>query len=176
VQHVRSKVLSHAWDLLATKKEQERTLLTFLVNKLGDLDRKIASKTGYLLQQLLTRHPLMKMVVVKEVEVLLFRKGVDARTQYYAAVLLNQIVLSKRVPDVMVARYLIHLYFKMFATLVKNGQYSNDQQGEEQKQVHLNKVHQKHNSGKKQQKQTDALADGGIEAKMMAALMTGMVS
>ena len=38
-----------------------------LVGRLGDMERKIASKTGHLLRELLKSHPQMKMVVVKEV-------------------------------------------------------------------------------------------------------------
>jgi ribosome biogenesis protein MAK21 len=44
-----------------------QTLLAMLVNRLGDAERKIASKTGHLLRELLKSHPQMKMVVVKEV-------------------------------------------------------------------------------------------------------------
>ena len=38
-----------------------------LTNKLGDPSRKVASKAGFLLSQLLLQHPAMKPVVVREV-------------------------------------------------------------------------------------------------------------
>lgn len=53
--------------LLARKPEGEAKLLSALVNKLGDPDRKLASKAGYLMAQLLLEHPGMKPVVVREV-------------------------------------------------------------------------------------------------------------
>lgn len=42
-------------------------LLSGVVNKLGDPNRQVASKAGYLLSQLLLQHPVMKPVVVREV-------------------------------------------------------------------------------------------------------------
>lgn len=55
------------YELLAAKPEGEAKLLSGLVNKLGDPNRKIASKAGFLLAQLLTRHPVMKPIVAREV-------------------------------------------------------------------------------------------------------------
>ncbi len=55
------------YDLLCRKAEAEAKLLSGLVNKLGDPSRKVASKAGYLLSQLLLQHPAMKPVVVREV-------------------------------------------------------------------------------------------------------------
>lgn len=70
---VKDKALKAAYDLLAAKPEQEAQLLTILTNKLGDPNRKVASKAGYLLSCLLTQHPLMGPVVVREIESFLFR-------------------------------------------------------------------------------------------------------
>jgi ribosome biogenesis protein MAK21 len=86
VHHINAKMLSHVWSLLVAKKEQERTLLSLLVNKFGHIDKKIASKVVYLLQQLLVKHPMMKLVVAREVEMFLFRHGVADRAKYYAIV------------------------------------------------------------------------------------------
>jgi ribosome biogenesis protein MAK21 len=70
---VKEKALKASYELLAAKPELEVKLLTILVNKLGDPNRKVASKSGYLLSCLLTQHPLMGTVVVREVESFLFR-------------------------------------------------------------------------------------------------------
>ena len=40
------------YELLAAKPEQEQRLLTAIVNKLGDPNRKVASRASYLLGQL----------------------------------------------------------------------------------------------------------------------------
>ena len=186
VQHIKSKVIAHAWDLLTQKKEQERTLLTFLVNKLGEQDGKLASKTAYLLHQMLERHPLMKMVVVKEVELLLHRKGISERAQYYAMIFLNQVVLSKRTPDVLVARYLVHVYFDLFEQMVQSSSSSSsssmatannseDAKNEDQHPHRSNKNGPKkdHKHTKKTHHAEEELTNG-VEAKIMSALLTGI--
>lgn len=52
---------------MCAKPEGEARLLAALTNKLGDPSRKVASKAGFLLSQLLLQHPAMKPVVVREV-------------------------------------------------------------------------------------------------------------
>ena len=42
---VREKMLGHVFDLLFQRPEQEQLLLGQLVNKLGDPQRKVASKS-----------------------------------------------------------------------------------------------------------------------------------
>jgi hypothetical protein len=54
LEHVKEKALKTAYELLARKAEAEAPLLSLLVNKLGDPNRKIASKTGYFMLCLLT--------------------------------------------------------------------------------------------------------------------------
>lgn len=50
-----------------THTPTRQVLLCALVNKLGDPSRKLASDAAFLLGQLLLQHPVMKMVVVREV-------------------------------------------------------------------------------------------------------------
>ena len=52
--------------------------------QLGDPERKVASKAGYLLARLLEQHPNMKRVVVQEIEAFTFRPHVGLRARYYA--------------------------------------------------------------------------------------------
>lgn len=73
----KEKALKAAAELLAAKPEAEARLLAVIVNKLGDPSRRVASNAGYNISQLLTQHPLMGMVVVREVETFLFRYECD---------------------------------------------------------------------------------------------------
>ncbi|KAF5834970.1 CBF/Mak21 family-domain-containing protein [Dunaliella salina] len=109
------------YQLLAKKPEGEAKLLAALVNKLGDPNRKIASKTGYLLSQLLLQHPVMKPIVAREVERFLFRPGLQTRARYYAIVFLNQLPLSHKEKEggPALARRLVDLYFTMFRLIVE---------------------------------------------------------
>jgi ribosome biogenesis protein MAK21 len=49
LSHIKNKVVTTLSTLFSAKPEQEARLLSMLVNKLGDLDRKIASKATHLL-------------------------------------------------------------------------------------------------------------------------------
>lgn len=91
---IKERSLRALSELLRRKPEGEAALLTGLVNKLGDPSRKLASKAGYLLGEVLTEHPGMKLVVVREVERFMFRPGLQERARYYAVIFLNQLVLS----------------------------------------------------------------------------------
>ena len=48
--------LGTAYDLLTSRPEQEEALLSLLVNKLGDPERKVASRSAFLLQKLGMQH------------------------------------------------------------------------------------------------------------------------
>jgi ribosome biogenesis protein MAK21 len=98
---VKDRALKVAFDLLTSRPEQEAALLSALVNKLGDPGRKLASKAGYFLMRLLSKHPGMKTVVVREIERFVFRPGLADRARYYAVVYLNQMTLTHR--DAMVS-------------------------------------------------------------------------
>jgi ribosome biogenesis protein MAK21 len=52
VASVRIKILGTVFDLLVQRPEQEQTLLSLLVNKLGDPERKVASRSSFYLLKL----------------------------------------------------------------------------------------------------------------------------
>ncbi|KAK3077438.1 hypothetical protein LTS18_010267, partial [Coniosporium uncinatum] len=104
--------------LLKEKPEQEENLLRLIVNKLGDTNKKIASKASHLLLQLQVTHPAMKEVVINAIESdLLFRPGQSAHAKYYAIITLNQTILSVR--EEQVANKLLDIYFSLFVSLLK---------------------------------------------------------
>ncbi|KAL1585351.1 hypothetical protein WHR41_05851 [Cladosporium halotolerans] len=118
VEFARSRALTYVWELLKDKPEQEENLLRLLVNKLGDTDRKIASRVSYLLLQLETTHPAMKMVITNSIEAdCLFRPGQSTHAKYYAVITLNQTVLSQK--EQVVANRLLDIYFSLFVQLLK---------------------------------------------------------
>eukprot|EP00240_Pyramimonas_obovata_P005148 CAMPEP_0118950608 /NCGR_PEP_ID=MMETSP1169-20130426/51692_1 /TAXON_ID=36882 /ORGANISM="Pyramimonas obovata, Strain CCMP722" /LENGTH=428 /DNA_ID=CAMNT_0006897491 /DNA_START=18 /DNA_END=1301 /DNA_ORIENTATION=- len=108
LEHLKDKAMKASKVLLAAKPEQERALLRTLVNKLGDPSRKVASKGGYLLSQLLEEHPAMGAVVAREVEAFMFRPGLPNRARYTGIIFLNQITLKRTERDQVLAGRLIH--------------------------------------------------------------------
>ncbi|KAL9954460.1 hypothetical protein ACROYT_G042001 [Oculina patagonica] len=117
--NIRSKMLGTIFDLLSEKPEQEQVLLSLLVNKIGDPDRKVASKAVYLTRSLVTKHPNMKLVVTKEIEKLLYRPNIALKAQYFAVCFLNQLILTKQ--DSELATRLISIYFSFFGAFLKKG-------------------------------------------------------
>ncbi|XP_070578508.1 CCAAT/enhancer-binding protein zeta-like [Ptychodera flava] len=117
VPSVKTKAISVVYDLLVNAPEQEKFLLSELVNKVGDPDRKIAAKVSHLLGRLVEVHPQMKVIVAGEVERMLYRSNVGAKAQYYGICFLNQFVLSH--DEQLLAAKLITIYFSFFRTFAK---------------------------------------------------------
>lgn len=117
VENARTRSLDFVFELLKEKPEQEENLLRLLVNKLGDTNKKIASKASHRILQLETSHPSMKSIIVSVVESeILFKPGQSNHAKYYAAITLNQTALSTGDPDT--ADKLLDVYFGVFVTLL----------------------------------------------------------
>ena len=118
VVFARIKAIDYVYHLLKEKPEQEANLLRLLVNKLGDSDKKIASRTSHNILQLETTHPLMKLTIITAVESdLLFKSGQSLHAKYYAIITLNQTVLSGKEADT--AKKLLLIYFSLFLKLLE---------------------------------------------------------
>eukprot|EP00953_Heterococcus_sp_UTEX-ZZ885_P022079 12258-Heterococcus_DN1.PRE.4 len=79
-----------ARDLLEAKPTGEAQLLSILVNKFGDPDRKVSSKAIHLLQLVLRKHTAMRAVMVREVQQYLHRPGLAPKALYAGVIFLNQ--------------------------------------------------------------------------------------
>ena len=120
----RGKAVDYVFELLKDKPEQEANLLRLLVNKLGDSEKKIASKTSYNTLQLENTHPLMKLTIIAAIESdLLFKPGQSLHAKYYAMITLNQTVLSGKEEGV--ARKLLDIYFSLFVGLLSPKETAN---------------------------------------------------
>ena len=115
---VRTKMCNLCYQLLNETPEREQDILSMIVNKIGDPDKKLASKIIFILTQLLINHPNMKKVVALEVERILYRTNISERAQYYAICFLNQLKLSPKEKEM--AGHLIKIYFRFFTDLVDN--------------------------------------------------------
>ncbi|CAA0829454.1 Unknown protein [Striga hermonthica] len=115
---LKSIALKIIYTLLKSKSEQERRLLSALVNKLGDPENKVASNADYHLANILTEHPNMKAVVIEEVENFLFRPHLGLRAKYHAVNFLSQIRLSHKGDGPKAAKKLIGIYFDLFKVLI----------------------------------------------------------
>ncbi|KAF1951429.1 CBF-domain-containing protein [Byssothecium circinans] len=134
VEYSRNRAVTFVWELLKEKPEQEENLLRLLINKLGDKEKKVASRASYLLLQLQITHPLMKGVIINSIESdLLFRPNQAAHAKYYAVITLNQTVLSVREQEV--ANKLLEIYFSLFVGLLKKHKEQDKEEEREAKRV-----------------------------------------
>ncbi|CAK7222689.1 RNA-binding ribosome biosynthesis protein mak21 [Sporothrix bragantina] len=193
IEYSRSRSLDFVFGLLKSKPEQEANLLRLLVNKLGDRERKIASRASYLLLQLLNTHPGMKAIVVQTIEQeILLRPGQSLRAKYYGINTLNQTILSNKEPAI--ADSLVRVYFELFLTLLKSGALGgmdisnaeklgeddkakgNAPNGKDAKKKWKRSYHDKAKDGKKGGAAADK--NEGIEKdvseKLVSALLTGV--
>lgn len=117
IENARTRALTYVFELLKDKPEQEENLLRLMVNKLGDRDKKIASRASHLLLQLQNFHPQMKSIIMTSIESeILLKPGQSSHAKYYAAITLNQTVLSKH--DAATANTLLNIYFSVFVTIL----------------------------------------------------------
>ncbi|KAJ6259515.1 Ribosome biogenesis protein NOC1 [Drechslerella dactyloides] len=117
VTWVRQKAVEMVFELLKQKPEGEVNLMRLLVNKLGDPDRKVASKTSHLLLQLMVAHPAMKSTIISSIESdALLKSSKNAHAKYYSIITLNQTILTRA--DDHVANQLLNIYFALFADIL----------------------------------------------------------
>ncbi|KAL9256001.1 SLOW WALKER 2-like protein [Drosera capensis] len=117
---LKDKALKTMYVLLKSKSEQERRLLSSLVNKLGDPENKVASNADFHLSNLLSEHPNMKVVVIDEVNSFLFRPHLALKAKYHAVNFLSKIRLSHHGDGPKVAKRLIDVYFALFMVLISD--------------------------------------------------------
>ena len=113
VESVKGYCIKSLYVLLSKVPEEERAILTLLVNKLGDTMPKMATRAVHYLLQLLKENPTMRGAVVKELEAFMFRKNNALRAQHYAVTVLSQIMLSRH--DAELPQKLLEVYFACFS-------------------------------------------------------------
>ncbi|SMN21841.1 similar to Saccharomyces cerevisiae YDR060W MAK21 Constituent of 66S pre-ribosomal particles, required for large (60S) ribosomal subunit biogenesis [Maudiozyma saulgeensis] len=177
--HVRSQTLTHVFDMITKKPEQEFNLLRLGVNKLGDIDSKVSSKTSYLLLSLEQAHPNMKSVIIDSIVDIALRPNADYHAIYYSVITLNQTILKRS--DDEVANKLIKTYFTLFSKfLITNDHEQNDDVEVKSDAKGYEKKRKKNfkrgkNGGKSvKNEKTDAEVLNEKNSKLFSALLTGI--
>lgn len=182
ILHVRMNVVSHIFDLLKAKPEQEANLLRLGVNKLGDVENKVAAKTSYQILQLEQAHPAMKKIITDSVTDMVLQKANDYHAQYFTILTLNQTILTRKEPDL--ANALVKTYFSLFEKVL----YESDPARKESKEDKVLGTHErgrknnrmafkKGKKGGRSVKVAEKSEEEVIEeksAKMFSALLTGL--
>ncbi|OUC42572.1 CBF/Mak21 family protein [Trichinella nativa] len=119
VEAVRLKGCMLLVDLLIAKAEQEQFILSSLVNKLGDQSVKVATQVVKLIGRLFVAHPNMKVVVVDELEKLIYRKNITPCAQFYAICALLKVPLNRN-NDEDLACKILNVYFDLFKIVIQS--------------------------------------------------------
>lgn len=169
--HFKMKAVKVTFDLLVAKPENEQTLLSMLVNKLGDPERRISSTASYKLSDLISQHHTqMRGVVVQEVEYLLLRPNVSKKAQYFAINFLNSIKFTSS--DVELARRLIRIYMELFAACLAEEREANEKAKEKETTHKIKRVMVKGRMKKVKQK-VSKVKDDAKNSRLMGALLIG---
>lgn len=170
----KKSALSTASSLLMQVPEGEEALLTMIVNKIGDPERKIASAAGHQLRLTLEEHPVMTKIVAREVQQLAHRPHLSPRALYNCVVFLNQLQLARddgepgevettksgieiQKPASLPAS-LINTYFHLFEMTVKKDE-GNKKKG---------------TKGAKPKQSGSKDAASGMKSRLLSALLTGV--
>lgn len=178
IEYSRLRAIDFVYGLLKDKPEQESNLLTLLVNKLGDRERKIASRASYLLLQLQNSHPGMKPIVIRKVEQeILLHPSQDHRSKYYTINTLNQTILSSKEPAV--AESLLRIYFDLFVVMLKGGSLgiqlqtdADDMNDKEKKQGNFH--NRDGRDSRKPRAETPSAPEAEAADKLVSAILTGI--
>ncbi|KAJ5588977.1 hypothetical protein N7537_011655, partial [Penicillium hordei] len=172
IEFSRTRAVSYVYELLKEKPEQETNLLRLLVNKLGDPGKKIASRASYLLLQLMQSHPMMKPIIIKSVEEVLFRPGQSSHAKYYAVITLNQTIL--RLKEEKVAAQLLDIYFGLFLVLLKPSHQGKPASNGKPAPKGKSNKHGKGSKGKGDDATKGQAQDDEMREKLISGVLTGV--
>lgn len=165
---LKNMALKTMYSLLSSKSEEERRILSSLVNKLGDPENKVASNADYHLANLLADHPNMKAVVIDEVDNFLFRPRLELRAKYHAVNFLSQIRLGHKGDGPKAAKRLIDIYFALFKILISEASTAPPvaKQGKEDRKNFI--------SSKVNKTKVSSDTHLEMDSRLLSALLTGV--
>mmetsp|Transcript_69098 Transcript_69098/g.165742 ORF Transcript_69098/g.165742 Transcript_69098/m.165742 type:complete len:919 (-) Transcript_69098:40-2796(-) len=91
----KTKAIKSCSEMLSHKPEQERALLSLVVNKLGDTKAKAASTASFCLRKLIEKHPPMKSIVATEVSGFLARANITEKARYFGILFLSEMEMRR---------------------------------------------------------------------------------
>ncbi|CAD5232531.1 unnamed protein product [Bursaphelenchus xylophilus] len=116
IEGVAEKAVIIIADLLTERPEQEDVLLNILIEKIGHPKKKVAVTATEQIHKLSEKHGNMRLILIGQLERLIFRKNIPERTQFYAIHTLS--IMPLRDGDTEVAVKLLKIYFSMFRILI----------------------------------------------------------
>jgi len=112
----KNKAIKSCSTMLSSKPEQERALLSLIVNKLGDTKAKAASTASYCLRKLSEQHPPMKSIIATEVSGFLTRANITDKSKYFGLLFLSEMELRRS--EVSLAAQLMKIFVAQLESLL----------------------------------------------------------
>ena len=169
----RLKAVDYTYELLRERPEQEVNLLHLLANKLGDPEKKIASRASYNIVQLQLPHPFMKSNIISTIESdILFRPGQSLHAKYYAVITLNQTVLSGHQQDIVTK--ILDLYFGLFLLLLDRQTPKAEEQGISTSQSSRNRKVKEPSKKGSVEMSNGPDSSTELKEKLISAILTGI--
>ena len=173
IVYSRLKAVDYTYELLRERPEQEVNLLHLLVNKLGDPEKKVASRASYNIVQLQLPHPFMKANIISTIESdILFRPGQSLHAKYYAVITLNQTVLSSHQQDIVTR--ILDLYFGLFLLLLDKQTPRAAEQDASVSETSKHKNLQASRRKGKAEASSDQDSSNELKEKLISAILTGV--
>ena len=170
ILHARERGCRLIYELLrANPFEQEGNILALLANKLGDSERRLASRMPYYFSELVNAHPRqLTTLAIEHVRQVIDRPGVADRCKYYALTFLVQIRLIGSAPAATAG--LLQIYLGLFKTYIIN---SLAQESKDKKFISKRQKRLRH-----RQKQQGIVVEAPVvaeeHARMAKMLLTGI--
>ena len=120
LEYFRKLALTIMVDLISSKPEIEEVILGILINKLGDLSKKVQQHTIGIMCRLLKTHPEMATIIVHETNLLLQRPGITPVQKYYSVAFLNKIAVIAGKHNTQARLSLFRVYFFLFKNIMQN--------------------------------------------------------
>jgi hypothetical protein len=99
IVHYRKQSLDILSDLLLKKSEFEHKILIMIINKLGDHEGKIVTKTIDILKSIMKEMPLMKLILIKEIKSFIYSPNNKLTSVFHAIHFLLKIPLDRSYDD-----------------------------------------------------------------------------
>lgn len=115
-------MLKTLFDIYLTTPEQGLFVLSIIVNKLGDSDKKVSSEALFSLQQIARKKVQHIESVILEVDRFLSRPNLSEKSKYYAMLFLNHVVFNNSQNGKHIAKNVVRVYFRFFDSLIEKDQ------------------------------------------------------
>ena len=122
VSHFKQQIIRLLADLAALKPEGREKILSLMINKLGDPDKKVPTTVVLEVTRLGRRRRFMMEEIVREIGSFIFRSQQSAKSKFYSVVLLNALKIQENEQSAI--KLMIQICLKLFPSLQNESEHT----------------------------------------------------